>query len=83
MALQSLLDHGRKTLNVRLIDNALQLIHKHRTRLIDADALHHAFLDLRRSAGAGNRKVTLGNQRRLAGGLILRTGARPQQRKLS
>jgi hypothetical protein len=80
-AMQTLLEHGRLTLNVRLIDNALQLLQKHATRLDDADNFHQAFMDLRQRAGAGNRKVTLGNQRRVAGGLNIRSGGRPNPRK--
>ena len=75
-AIEALLQHGRATLNVRLIDNAAQLLQKHATLLAARDDLRATVRELKNLAGAGNRKLTLGNQRRQAGGLVLRTSHR-------
>lgn len=75
-AVRNLLAHATEALNVRLIDNAYQLLGKHGAKISDADALRVHALDLRRRAGAGNRKVSLGNQRRQAGGVVLRSTPR-------
>ena len=75
-AIADLLEHGRRTLNVRLIDAAFQLVQKHRAKLPDADALQAEALALKRRAGAGNRKASLGSQNRRAGGVVLRTDPR-------
>lgn len=74
--IQELLGHGRQTLNVRLIDNAYQLVQKHAPKLTNPDALRAEAQELKRRAGAGNRKVTLGSQNRRAGGVVLRSGPR-------
>jgi len=75
-AVESLLQHGRATLNVRLIDNAGQLLQKHASLLAARDDLRATVRELKSLAGAGNRKPTLGNQRRQAGGMVLRTSNR-------
>ncbi len=75
-AVEALLEQGRATLNVRLIDNAAQLLVKHATLLGARDDLRASARELKTLAGAGNRKLTLGNQRRQAGGLVLRTSNR-------
>ena len=77
-AVKELLSHAQATLNVRLIDNAYQLLVKQADKVNDAEALKASALQLRARAGAGNRKVTLGNQKRQAGGVMLRTTARLQ-----
>jgi tetratricopeptide (TPR) repeat protein len=71
-----LLDHAHETLNVRLIDNAYQLLLKHQEILNHPDELLARALALRLQAGAGNRKLTLGRQLRPTGGLVLRSGPR-------
>ena len=40
------------------------------------EAQLHLTLDLRRRAGAGNRRLSLGRQARQAGGMVLRSGTR-------
>ena len=71
-----LLEHARQTLNVRLIDNAHQLLIKHQAQLHNHAELLTQALELRRRAGAGNRKLSLGRQLRQPGGLVLRGAAR-------
>jgi len=80
-AIGNLLERGKETLNVRLIDNAYQLLQKHAAKLTDHDALKARILELRQRAGAGNRKITLGNSKRLAGGLVMRSAGRPAPKK--
>ncbi len=80
-AIGNLLERGKETLNIRLIDNAYQLLQKHATKLTAHDALKTRILELRQRAGAGNRKITLGNSKRQAGGLVMRSGGRPPAKK--
>ncbi len=77
-AVKALLTHAQTTLNVRLIDNAYHLLIKHTDRVDNDSALMVSAQQLRTRAGAGNRKVTLGNQNRQAGGVMLRTTSRLQ-----
>ena len=81
-AVTTLIAKASETLNVRLIDNAFQLLLQHGDKLPDGEALKAQVLALRTQAGAGNRKVSLGNQRRQAGGVMLRTGSRQQPGQL-
>lgn len=74
--IRELLQHGQETLNVRLIDNAFHLVQKHAAKLPDAPALAAQAQALKRMAGAGNRKATLGGPTRRAGGLVLRSTPR-------
>lgn len=71
-----LLEHAQATLNVRLIDNAYQLLLKHQDRLYNHAELLALALELRRQAGAGNRKLSLGRQLRQPGGVVLRSSPR-------
>ena len=80
-AIGNLLERGRETLNVRLIDNAYQLLQKHAAKISTHDALKARILELRQRAGAGNRKITLGNSKRQAGGMVMRSGGRPPAKK--
>ena len=74
--IDTLLAQAQDSLNVRLIDNAYQLILKHQARLPDPQQWLARALALQRQAGAGNRKPTLGRQLRPPGGLILRSSPR-------
>jgi len=73
-AVKNLILHGKATLNARLIDNAYQLLQKHADRITDAQGLGASLQELRAQYGAGNTRTTLGEQKRQAGGLVLRTG---------
>ena len=80
LAISILLEQARNSLNVRLIDNAMQLLQK---RLHDSTQYPNLMMqavELRTLAGAGNRKLSLGRQARQAGGLTLRSGARDPKR---
>jgi hypothetical protein len=76
-AVQTLLEHAEATLNVRLIDNAYKLLMNNATKVPEFERLKARAVELRALAGAGNRRATLGNQRRQAGGVMLRTTPRP------
>lgn len=76
-AVKNLILHGKETLNARLIDNAYQVLQKHASKITDAKSLSESVQALRGAYGTGHAKASLGEQKRLAGGLALRTGARP------
>ena len=73
-AVQSLILHGSETLSTRLIDNAYQVLQKHGAKIQNVAALDAAIQELRSRAGSTVTKATLGEQKRQAGGLTLRTG---------
>lgn len=74
-AVKNLILHGRKTLNARLIDNAHQVLLKHAGKIDNAAELSADLLELRSKYGLQSVKASLGEQKRQAGGLVLRTGA--------
>jgi len=83
-AVKNLVLHGRETLNARLIDNAYQVLLKHRAKVFEADALAEEVQGLRAQYGLHNAKASLGEQKRQAGGLALRTGGtRPPEKALA
>jgi hypothetical protein len=73
-AVKNLILHGKETLNARLIDNAHQVLLKHAAKIQDADTLRSGLRELRANFGLHNVKASLGEQKRQAGGLVLRTG---------
>ena len=75
-AVKNLILHGKDTLNARLIDNAYQVLNKHAAKITDTSALTAAVQELRTRFGINNAKASLGEQKRQAGGLALRTGTR-------
>ena len=77
-AIKNLILHGRDTLNARLVDNAFQLLQKHAAKVQDVSELRHAVEDLQRQCGPLVNRATLGEQKRQAGGLALRTGKRSE-----
>ena len=74
-AVKNLIFHGRETLNARLIDNAHQVLLKHGSKISDAAELSANLQELRAKYGLHHVKASLGEQKRQAGGLVLRTGA--------
>jgi len=76
-AVGNLIHHGKETLNARLIDNAYQVLQKHAPKIRDVDKLTAEVQRLRALSGGSNAKASLGEQKRQAGGLVLRTGTRP------
>ena len=80
-AVGNLIHHGKETLNARLIDNAYHVLQKHAAKIRDIDVLTAEVQRLRTLSGGGNVKASLGEQKRQAGGLALRTGTRPSAEK--
>nr|WP_315489818.1 response regulator [uncultured Rhodoferax sp.] len=74
-AVQNLILHGKKTLNARLIDNAHQVLLKHGSKVNNAVELTSNLQELRSQYGLNHAKASLGEQKRQAGGLVLRTGS--------
>lgn len=74
-AVKNLILHGRETLNARLIDNAHQVLLKHGSKISEAAELSANLQELRAKYGLHHVKASLGEQKRQAGGLVLRTGA--------
>jgi len=73
-AILDLIQHAQLTLSPRLIDNAYQLLQKYASKIEDASALTRTVHQLRLSYGLNNARASLGEQKRQAGGLALRTG---------
>ena len=80
-AVKNLILHGKETLSARLVDNAYQVLQKHAAKIQDAEALGIAVQELRAISGVASGKASLGEQKRQAGGLALRTGTRPPPNK--
>lgn len=76
-AVRNLILHGKETLNARLIDNAHQVLLKHASKITNAAELSADLQELRAKFGLHHVKASLGEQKRQAGGLVLRTGTRP------
>ena len=75
-AVKNLLLHTGDTLNARLVDNAYQLLLKNGAKIKDGPELTAKALELRARCGTTNVKASLGEQKRQAGGLALRTGTK-------
>lgn len=83
-AVKNLVLHGRETLSARLIDNAWQVLQKHGAKIADVEAIRAEVQELRQLAGVNQSsgKASLGDPKRQAGGLALRTGTRPPPEKM-
>jgi predicted Zn-dependent protease len=79
-AVKNLILHGKATLNARLIDNAYQVLQKHSAKIAEVTALGETVQEMRTRFGLNNAKASLGEQKRQAGGLALRTGSRPTEK---
>jgi hypothetical protein len=75
-AVKELLVHGGATLNAKLIETAYLVLQKYADKIPDAAKLTEAVAELRTRFGGVNLRPTLGEQKREAGGLTLRTDAR-------
>jgi CheY-like chemotaxis protein/cytochrome c-type biogenesis protein CcmH/NrfG len=75
-AVKELLTHGGQTLNAKLIETAYLVLQKYADKIPDAAQLTEAVLELRTRFGGVNLRPTLGEQKREAGGLTLRSDAR-------
>jgi cytochrome c-type biogenesis protein CcmH/NrfG len=76
-AAKTLLIHGKETLNAKLIETAYLVIQKYADKIPDAAQLTEVVQEFRAKYGVTNLRPTLGEQKRQAGGLTLRTDAAP------
>ena len=72
-AVEDLLQHGRATLNAKLIETAHLVLTRYAEKIADASVLNLAVQALRTRFFTLNSKPSLGEQKRQAGGLTLRT----------
>ena len=72
-AVEDLLQHGEATLNAKLIETAHLVLNRYADKIADAGALNLAVQALRTRYCTLNSKPSLGEQKRQAGGLTLRT----------
>ncbi len=72
-AVEDLLQHGEATLNAKLIDTAHLVLNRYADKIADAGTLNLVVQALRTRFSTLNSKPSLGEQKRQAGGLTLRT----------
>jgi CheY-like chemotaxis protein len=75
-AVRGLLEHGKATLNVKLLDTARAVLHRHHSRISNAPDVIEQIDELKQRFVVGIGRIPLGdgNQRK-AGGIALRTAA--------
>lgn len=78
-AVQELLFHGSATLNSKLIETAYLVLQRYTKQVTNAASLTKAVQDLRVRYVIQNSRATLGEKKREAGGLTLRTGTTPSK----
>ena len=74
-AVDTLILHGTSTLSGKLIETAYLVLHRYADKFTDAHALTELVHDLRKRYGTQVSRAALGEQKRQAGGLTLRTGS--------
>lgn len=74
-AVKNLVFHGTATLNGKLIETAHLVLHRYAGKIADAPALGAMVQDLRTRFCSSSTRPALGEQKRQAGGLTLRTGS--------
>ena len=75
-AVETLIAHGTTTLNGKLIETARMVLQRYAEKIEGAPSLNNTVQDLR-TRFASNIRPALGEQKRQAGGLTLRTDAAP------
>ena len=78
---ESLVQHGTATCNAKLIETAYLVLQRYGDKIADAQDLTRQVADLRARYCSSSGQPTLGGQKRQAGGLTLRTGAKPAPAK--
>ena len=73
-SVKQLLFHRNATLNAKLIETAYLVLHRYSDKIADALSLGEAVQELRTRFATCNSRTALGDHRRQAGGLTLRTG---------
>lgn len=75
-AVQTLLKHGSNTLSGKLIETAYLVLHRYAEKIVDAHELTEQVHDLRKRYSTHITRANLGEQKRQAGGLTLRTSSK-------
>lgn len=70
-AVRALLDHGRRTLNGKLLENARLVLQRHHAKVADAAALEAEIEELRQRF-CPQQRMPMGDSGRAAGGIALR-----------
>ncbi len=76
-AVKDLILHGSSTLSGKLIETAYLVLHRYASKITDAQELTDRVHDLRSRYSTQITRPALGEQKRQAGGLTLRTGGKP------
>lgn len=76
-AVKNLIFHGGTTLNGKLIETAYLVLNRYTTQIDEAPLLLAMVQDLRTRYNTNSNRPALGEQKRQAGGLTLRTGGAP------
>jgi len=76
-AVKDLILHGKETLSGKLIETAHLVLHKYAHKIEEAPRLTEIVQALRTRYATHSQKPVLGEQKRQAGGLSLRTGSAP------
>jgi len=76
-SVKHLLLHGTASLNAKLIETAYLVLHRYSDKIADGPSLGEAVQELRTRYATNSNRPALGEQKRQAGGLTLRTGGAP------
>lgn len=76
-AVVNLITHGSATVNGKLIETAYLVLHRYAEKIEDAQSLTETVLELRSRFNTHSTRPVLGEKKRQAGGLTLRTGSAP------
>jgi hypothetical protein len=72
-----LIKHGNNTLSSKLIETAYLVLHRYAKNITDVQELTEQVHDLRARYHTHVVRPALGEQKRQAGGLTMRTGSKP------
>lgn len=78
-AVKNLIFHGNKTLNGKLIETAYLVLNRYAEKIDEAAILLEIVQDMRTRYNTNTTRPALGEQKRQAGGLTLRTGGAPNK----
>jgi len=76
-AVKNLIAHGQKTLSGKLIETAYLVLHRYADKMTETQELAERVHELRERYSTHINRASLGEQKRQAGGLTLRTDVKP------
>lgn len=82
-AVKNLIFHGNATMNGKLIETAQLVLNRYATKIDGADVLGDMVNDLKAKYSPAGTRPALGEQKRQAGGLSLRTGTAASSSKVT